>query len=90
MEKQKRNDWKRIKDDPIKRQQYLDRRRAARQRKRDQILDEFGIDPAKKDSGICEFIECTTKLSIYNQTRFCAKHFPMLVRKGYIKEKEVV
>ena len=62
---------------------------AAKQRVTKKLFD-IGFDLSKVNSGVCCFVECTTKLSKYNQDYCCAMHQSKVVRNGFnrIMDKE--
>lgn len=79
----------RMKNDPAYRRQQYDRLNALRKAKRDARKASSGIDHSKIGTGICAYMDCDTKLSRYNESNFCSSHYPILFRKGFIKEKDL-
>ena len=71
-----------MKNDPQFRAEANRKRQIAAKQRVTKKLFDVGFDLAKVNSGVCCFVECTTKLSKYNQDYCCALHQSKVVRNG--------
>jgi hypothetical protein len=63
-------------------EQNRKRKESIHARTKKKLLD-IGFDFSKIDSGICCYIECTTKLSKYNQDYCCSLHQNKIIKNGF-------
>jgi hypothetical protein len=71
-----------MKIDPAYRAEQNRKRLESRKNRVTAKLLDIGFDTSKLDSGVCCFIDCTTKLSRYNQDKCCALHQNIVVKNG--------
>ena len=71
-----------MKVDPEVRLEANRKRNNSRKRRITAKLFEVGFDISKLNTGICCYVDCTTKLSRYNQDYCCGSHQTKVVKDG--------
>ena len=71
-----------MKVDPEERLRVNRKRNESRKARVIKKLNGIGFDISKRNTGICCYVDCTTKLSRYNQDYCCALHQNKVIKNG--------
>ena len=74
-----------MKADPEERLRINRKRNESRKARVIKKLNGIGFDISKRNTGICCYVDCTTKLSRYNQDYCCGLHQNKVVRDGFYR-----
>lgn len=86
----RRNWWAEKRKDPEYVKQLYKRQNASRVKKRKLLAISNPSVNEKLGSGICAYRDCEQKLSMYNDTNFCNRHYRIMFNRGFIKDKDLM
>jgi len=89
IKRRNRNWWAEAKKDPERKKVIYKNNRIAKARRKELLKLINPTVMGKVGTGVCAYRDCEQKLSIYNKTIFCARHFRVMFNKGLIKDKEI-
>lgn len=72
-----------MKVDPEERLRINRKRNESRKARVARKLKDIGFDASKLNTGICCYVDCATKLSIYNKDYCCSLHQNRVMRDGF-------